>query len=884
MVTRIWRAVLDLIGWNRAEQELDEELRTHLERQIEQNLAQGMDPEEARYAAQRLFGGVQQVKERCRDVRGLNFIETIIQDLRYGLRQLRRNPGFTAVTVLTLALGIGANAAIFSLLYRDLLRPLPYPHGQRLVMFGMVVPSIDSRPFLFGSTYLRLRNTETPFESMASWRPGVSGCDVARRPAVRMMCARVESTFLPTFGVQPVLGRNFTSEEDRPGAPAVCLISFGLWQSRYGSSPEALGRVISIDDEPTRIIGILPRNFEWPTLARVDFVLPEKLPVSEASARPGTVLRGYARLKPGVSLAQARGELQPFLELSIQSAPPMFRKEIRLGLISVREDQVGSIRRPLWVLFGATLALLLISSANVMNLLLARLEVRQQELAVRTALGASRWRLLRLQLTESVLLGVGGGFVGAGLASLLLGVCVRVAPAAIPRIGQVSLGLPVLLLIAALSVLSGLLCSLGSLALVPAGTLLAGRSACYSDNRVRSGLVVVQVALSLVLLASAGLLLDTLRNIENIPVGIDATHVVSAEIILSAPGRRTSEATQFFQRLEPRLAALPGVTGVVVSDSLPPGGPEHSRPFFVIHVEGRPAFERGTGGLVGWRAVTPGYFRILHIPIIEGRGFVSADRDPQANVIVLSKTLARRLVSGEVAVGQHVQLSIPGPWYRVVGVVADVKNAGLTQPSDPEYYVVRKNAPDLGLPGAMTPGDLRHAFFLVRSPLPIAGMERLVRAAIASLDPTLPATISNLDARVDLLRVTPRFDAVLIGLFAMLGLLLSAIGLYGLVSYFVAWRTHEIGIRMALGAHRSEVLWMVMKQGMGLVLAGAAIGLVGALGVTRFFSSLLYGVRPADPLTLGTVSLVLVGVTLLACCIPARRAMKVNPAVALRHE
>jgi putative ABC transport system permease protein len=867
---------------SRAEREMEEELRSHLQDRADDLERRGVPRPEAERQARIEFGGYQRYKDECREALGTRLLGEFIADARYGIRQLRRSPGFTLVAVITLALGIGANAAIYSVLYRDLLRPLPYPHAQRLVMFGMVVPSIDSRPFLFASSYRELRNMQTPFESMASWRPGVNGCDVGGTPPERMNCARVESTFLPTFGVDPPLGRNFTSEEDRPGAPAVCLISYGLWQTRFGGNPAALGRVISIDEQPTRIIGILPRDFEWPTLARVDLVLPEKLSASEAA---GPVLRAYARLKRGVSIAQARAQLQRFVQEFIQSAPPMFRKEIRLGVTSVREDQVGSIRRALWILFGATLALLLIASANVANLLLARREVRQQELAVRAALGAGRWRLLRLQLIESVLLGAGGGSVGACLAFLILRVCIAVAPAGIPRIGQAGLGLPVFVLIAGLSVLSGVLCGLGSLSTRPAGILLPGRSASRRRGRLEAGLVVAQVALSLVLLMAAGLLLDTLRNIENIPIGIDTSHIVSAEINLPAqPATQAGEARQVFERLETRLAALPGVTRVVVTDSLPPGGPERSRPFFVIHVEGRPAFERGTGGLVGWRAVTPGYFRMLDIPIIKGRGFVAADRDPQVNDIILSKTLARRLFSGEDAVGQHVQLTAPGPWYRVVGVAADVKNAGLTRPPDPEYYVVRKNAPDLGLPGAMTPGDLRHAFFLVQTPLAARGIETLVRAAIASVDPTLPATISTLDARVDGLRVEPRFDAVLIGLFAMLGLLLAAIGLYGLVSYSVARRTHEIGIRMALGARREHVLKLIVSQGFRLALIGSAMGLAGALGFTRFLSSLLYGVKATDPLTFVVVSLLLIVVALLACYLPARRATKVDPAVALRHE
>ena len=869
----------------RAEQEMDDELRFHLEKQTEQNIARGMSEEEARFAALRTFGNVGHVKEECRDTWGARFIQELAADFRYGLRQLRRNPGFTVVAVLTLALGIGANAAIFSVLYRNLIRPLPYPNADRLVMFGVVVPALDSRPFFFGFSYLGLRHEQTPFESMASWIPGVHGCDTAAPQPQRMECAQVESTFLPTFGVRPVLGRNFTSEEDLPGGPPVCLISYGMWRSRFGGSPAALGQALSLDGESTRVVGILPRDFEWPTLAHVDIVLPEKLPPVAKGQSPGMALRAYARLKPGVSIEQARAQLQPFLEQFIQSAPPMFRKEIRMGIIPVREDQVGSVRQALWVLFGATLALLLLATANVTNLMLARAEVRQRELAVRSALGAGRWRLLQMRLIESTLLGLGGGIAGLGMGFGLLRVSVALAPAGIPRIEQAHLALPGVLLITGMSLLSGVLCGLGSsLAIPPAHLLLGSRTTGSLRRRLRSALVAAQVAVSVVLLAGAGLLLRTLRNIENIPLGMDTSHVVTADVTF---GKQTfvrpGEAAGFFDRLETRLSALPGVTSVALCDSLPPSGAEHSMPFFVLHPEGHPPFEKGTGGMVAWRAVTPGYFTMLDIPIIEGRSFVASDRGSQANVIILSKSLADRLFPGENPVGRRVQFTPPpGPWHDVVGIAGNVKNAGLIQEADPEYYLVRKNAPDLGLPNF--PDLQRHAFFLVRSPLAAGGVASMVRGAIASLDSTLPAQISTLDARVDRLRAQPRFDAVLTGLFAMLGLLLAGIGLFGLVSYSVARRTSEIGVRMALGAQKRDVVNLIVRQGLKLLLMGLIIGIGGALAVTRFLSSMLYGVTPTDPLTFIAVSLILIVVALAACYIPARRAAKVDPIVALRYE
>ena len=872
--------------WRKRKQsDFNSEIEAHIELETERLKEQGLSEEEARAAARRAFGNVTRAQERFYESSRWVWLDQLAQDIRYGLRQLRRNPGFTIVAVLTLALGIGANAAIFSVLYLNLLRPLPYPHGDRLVMFGMVVPALDSTPFLFDSSYLQIRNETTPFESMASWIPGVSGCDLEAQQPVRLACARAESTFLPTFGANPALGRNFTSEEDKPDAPQVCLISHALWQSRFGGNPGALGQLLVIDGTPTRIVGVLPRNFEWPTLTRVDIVLPEKLPAYQTGMQPRMALRSYARLEPGVTLAQARAQLEPIVQQFIQSAPPMFRKEIRLGLLTVREAQTGSIRRALWVLFGATIALLLLASANVTNLLLARGESRLREFAVRAALGASRWRQTRMQLIQSILLGLGGGAVGSALASFILRFCIALAPVGIPRISQLGLSIPGAALIAALSLLSGILCGLvSSLVIRPGGSILAGRFRGPSKGRLATALVAAQLAASLVLLAGAGLLLDTLRNIKNIPLGMETNHVISAEITLGSQDyKQPAQAVEFFEQLGTKLAALPGVTGVVVSDSLPPSGAERTLPFFVIHVEGRAPFERGTGGAVAWRAVTPGYFSMLDIPVLKGRGFVENDRDINTYSTVLSKTLAGRLFAGEYPIGRRLQLVPPsGPWYNVVGVAGDVKNGGLIREADPEYYVVRKNAPDLGL--AEWPGEVRHAFLLVRSPLAVEGVEKMMRGAVASLDPALPVEISPLDARVGRLLVEPKFDAALISLFATLGLLLVAIGLYGLVSYSVASQTQEIGIRMALGAEKSDVLRMVIGQGLKLTIIGVTIGIVGALALTRFLTSMLYGVKPTDPLTFIAVSSILIAVALLACYIPARRAAKVDPMVALRYE
>jgi predicted permease len=1141
MIIRIWRALMDLIRRNRVERELDEEPRTHLEHQIEQNMVRGMDAEESRYAAQRLFGGLQQVKERCRDVRGLNFIESIVQDLQYGFRQLRRNPGFTAIAVITLALGIGTATAMFSVIDNVLLRPFPYKNAGRYTTFFLwrLDRPGDGRGIFRMPEFLDYRKQNHVFEDMI----GYGGADVLYKGiqgTEKIAGAYVTANTFDFLGVRPLLGRGLSPDDGKLGSPPVFVMNYRLWESQFHGDRKLLGQPLTLNAKPTTLVGIMPPRFQF---ADASIWLP--LSVGRGGAAGSGVnqprfLVPIGLRKPGVSLRDVASYLNVVAHRLAKIYPKQYAKQFTVTASTLTDSEVGQLKPLLYILLAAVIMLLLIACSNVANLLLARATTRQKEIAVHAAVGASRSRLIRQLLVESLALAVAGAlFVWFLSYGGLKGAVVAIPEGVIPASAQVSLNPAVLLFASAVTVLtallsalapalhsvrgdldgrlreagqalnarplhgqlrgglviaevaisivlmagaglmlrtffalervdlgfnpeailhaqlllpqnednstirekmllqkildrvkalpgvnavsivaglppyggpndsmmvsgqtfsapryamfnlcssgyfaalqlplirgrllsetdidsarlvsvinqtlarhffgksdplgqeikftlldrwrdaphnaffriigvvgdskndgpqgrvhpeaflpytitvlgmglfSGALCSMGSLADRPERLPLAGRSAGRPHGRLGPALVVAQVSLSLALLVSACLLLETLRNIENIPIGIDTNHIISAEVNLPAQlSMRAGEATQFFDQLETTLAALPGVTGAGLSDSLPPGGPEHGCAFFQLHAAGYPPIEKGTGGLVGWRAVSPSYFKLLNIPIIEGRWFVTSDRDPSVNVIILSKMLAGRLFPGENPIGRSVRSACTADsWYTVVGVVANVKNAGLVRHPDPEYYVVRKREPDLGLVGV--PSDLRHAFFLVRSPLSSSAVEAMVRRAIASLHPALPAAISTLDARVDRLRVRPRFDAVLIGLFATLGLLLAAIGLYGLVSYSVAWRTHEIGVRMALGAQKMDVLSTVIKRGMELVMIGGGIGLGGALALTRFLRSLLYGVRPTDQSTFATVSLVLLGVAALACYVPARRATKVDPAVALRHE
>ncbi|HKS81595.1 MAG TPA: ABC transporter permease [Candidatus Acidoferrales bacterium] len=867
------------------DQDLDDEIAYHLEAKTEENVARGMLPEEARRAARIELGGVEQAKENMRSVRTGASLEMLFRDVRFAARMFRKNLGFTAVAVLTLAVGVGANTAVFSVLYRDLLHPLPYPDGNRLVFFGMVVPSADSRPFLFTAFYEQFRSAHTPFESITSWRPGIGDCDLTEDQPLRLACVRAESTFLPTFGIVPAVGSNFSVDEDGPDARHVCLISYALWQSRFDGSPSAVGQMLSIDAQPTRVIGVLPRNFEWPTLNHIDVVLPEALTTAELTSPMAGVVRSYARLKPGVSLAEARAQLGPAMEEWRRISPPMFRREMRLGLLPVREDQVGSIRPALLVLFGASLAIMLLGTANVATLSLARGAAREHEFAVRAALGASRSNVMRLQLAESTLLGLFGGATGAGIAFALLRLFIALAPEGIPRIAEAGFGVPLLTFALGASLLSGLICGLISACIPPPAHALHGGSS-LGPHRARLGgaLVAAQVAMSFVLVIEAGLFLETLRNIESVPLGMETKQVVTAEITLGQ-AYTPSTASELFARLEAGLRSLPGVTGAAVSDSLPPSGGERAHPLFDIQPEGRPAFPKGTGGLVGWRIVTPGYFQILGIPFLKGHAFIMSDQNPNMDVAIINEKLAQQLFPSESAIGQHIQLSVPaGPWYTIVGVCGDMKylnQSGRVEPSGPEYYLPRKR---LMSAGAATDSSDRHEFFLVRSPMKSTAVEQMLRSEIASLDPTLPAEISTLTARVDVLRVEPRFNAALISLFATLGFVLAAIGLYGVVSFLVAARTKEIGVRMALGASPQRVLGIVIARGFRLILAGLVVGIALAFAFGHVLQGLLYGVSARDPVIAGIAALLLLIVGLAACYIPARKAMRVDPMVALRYE
>jgi putative ABC transport system permease protein len=865
--------------------ETDEELQFHLEQQAAASIAAGMTPEEARRQAVITFGGVERTKEESHQQRPSFYIETVLQDIRYALRGFGRNPVFTLTILVTLMLGIGATTAVFSIVDRILFRSLPYAHADRLVSLGMV-HSVETHEFLMGNFYYNWRDHQKPFEAMTSEQTGAHECDLTEGKPAQLSCESVEGNFLSVLGVSPVLGRNFLSEEARPGGPNVALISYGLWLSHYSRDPGVLNKTIEIDGSPVRVVGVLPRDFEMPRLQAVDVLFP--MAVDEAADRSanggyGGPRRAFARLKPGVSIQQALAELQPLFQEDLKSVPSELRYDIHLKVGSLRERQMQSARLGAWVLLGAVFAVLLIACANVAGLLMARGASRGRELAVRSALGASRGRLVRQALTEALLLSVAGAVAGCGLAEALLRFFVAIAPATIPYLAQTRLDLRIIGFTVLLSILCGALFGLAPAWQRPSGDALNGRSFTHvSHATMRQSLVILQIAGSMVLLAGAMLLVRSFRNLENQRFGMRDDSTLTVSVSLGEHNYPTGQSQMmFFQGLERRLRFGPGVSLVATTDSLPPVSEHDVTRYDLIQVSGRAPSNRQTGAVVAYRLISPDYFRALDIPMVQGNGFSDEELTSSEQVIVLSQLLASMLFPGENAVGQRIRFGshAEDAWYTVAGVAANVKNGGLTGEEEPEYYVLRRNrAEDWDRGGTWG----RTSVVVVRSALPPEAMSPWIRSQVAALDPTLPVDIATLRQRVAKLADQPRFQMTLVGFFAAAGLALAMIGLYGVIAYLVAQRTQEIGVRMALGADKGDILRLVMGRSLRLILLGIAVGLVAALAVTRVLSSLLYSIGPHDPVTFGLVTLLLVLVAVVAALIPARSATTVDPIVALR--
>jgi putative ABC transport system permease protein len=870
------------------EKHLDAELRFHLEQRITDLVASGMNPVEARRRAHLDFGGLDQVKEVCRDVGAGQLVETLIQDIRYGLRMLAKNPGFTAVAVLTLALGIGANTAIFTVVNAVILRPPPFPNPEQLVtVFERDLKKGYDQNAPAGANYLDWRAQNNVFSQMAAYGGGQVNVTGDQRPE-RVAGAAVTANLFPLLGIAPLLGRTFVSEEGQPGNDQVVILSYGLWQERFGGRSDIVGGSITVNGRACTVIGVMPPGFVFPgdtgTVQRIYTWPPARLWVPLAldaktwAVRSDHYLSVIARLKPNVTMEQATSEMDAIEQRLVKQYPNEFiGSEVLLVPLST---QIASGLEPvLLVLLGAVAFVLLIACANVANLLLARAAQRKKEIAVRTALGASRLRVIRQLIVESLLLGISGGALGVLLAGWGLKLLKVVVPENFPRVEYVRVDGWVLGFTTVVAFVTAIIFGLAP-ALQTSRTDLTeslkeggrGSAEGLGHSRLRGLLVVSEIALSLVLLAGAGLMIRSFSRLENTSLGFNPDHVLTMELSLPESKYRQGEQRKVtIQQIMDRLEVLPGVKSASATTLLPLAGGNFNS---AIEIEGEELKTPGQSPSTEVRAVTPQYFKTMGIPLEQGRFITSQDTNSSPQVLLINQTLARTWLPHENPIGRRATLGWSGFSGQIVGVVGDTKEFGVDAEVREEVYIPYSQAPfrqalALALRTTSDPVQLAHA----------------AHGAILDADPDLPVSnVRTMEQVVSGSISQPRFRAVLLGLFAGLALALAGIGIYSVISYSVAGRTHDIGIRMAIGAEQSEVLKLVFKQSLALILAGTVSGLALAFVLTRLVASWLYQIRSNDPVTFVGVVLLLFFVGLLATYIPARRATKVDPMVALRHE
>jgi len=803
-------------------------------------------------------------------------LEHLLQDLRYAARSLASSRASSAVAIVSLALGVGATTSVFSAVDRILFRSLPYGHADRLVSIGVSFPSLPY-DFMFGASYLDLRRHQTDFAAVTSWT-GVNDCDLTDGEPIRLSCAAVESTFLSTLEINPELGRSFNAAEDRPDQPLSVLLSFGLWQSRFGGQTDVIGHLVSLDGQPARVVGVLPRDFETPTLVHADLVIPQGLDDATLARAPtGRPLRVIARLRPGMTLSQARAVGEAIVAQMLPQARGGLVREAKPRVRALRDLQVGDAKLVSWVLLGAVIAVLLLACANVANLLLAQSVMRQRELAIRVALGADRIRLARLAFSESLLLVSLGGAAGSLVACGLLKLFVNAAPEGIPRLSQAGIDMRVLAFTTLCSLSCALIFGTAPALARPAPEALSGSRTVAGRRGSASQLLIgAQLAFSLAVLTAAGLLVHALWRIQQRPLGMETQQVMTASMSLSRERYRDiGQQLAFSEKLEERLRNTVGLTTVAVSDSHPPEVSLRSKPLGALKIDGRPPESPGVGTVV-WRAVTPAYFQALRIPIRRGRGFTEQDRNPGRDVMVVSQSLARLLFHNGDVVGHSVN------GVEIVGVAGDVRNSGGTANDDSEYYVPRSHAADAVIYGY--PDELRRLVAIVRTPLAPEAASPAIRSVVAALDGTLPVRIETMAESTGRLSVRPRFNAMLLALFAVIALVLSALGVYGLLGFLVAQRTREIGVRVALGATPMSIFYTVLRTAVRWLAAGVGCGLVLSIVMSRAIGSLLYGVPKLDPAAWLLAVAVLVGGALAAAWRPCWRAVRVDPVEALRHQ
>jgi predicted permease len=869
------------------------EMDAHLEMHIEENLQRGMDAAEARRQALIKLGGVAQTAQDYRARRGLPFLETLAQDIRYAFRMLRKSPGFTAVAVLTLALGIGANTAIFSIVDAVLLRPLPLKNPSRLVMLWEGIPEIGFPKITASAPDIMFYEREQKsFDSVGSFQNEQLDISGGTGEPERIVATRVSASIFPTLGVSPLIGRTYTDAEDKSRANVVVL-SYGIWHRRYGADANIVGQTVDLDRVPYTVLGIMPKGFVFPLpgpqgsdYTPADVWVPMAFTKEELTGWGNFFNNSVlCRLKPGVTMAQAQAEANLIAGILIQQYPAALLKafpnaHLHLFLSSFHEEIVGSIQTLLLVLMAAVGLVLLIACANVATLLLSRAASRSKEVAIRTALGASRGRLIRQMLTESLLLALAGGVLGVLIAFWGTKGLLSLVPSSIPLPPAVSMGGSVLAFVAAICCVTAVVFGVAPAFQISAISLQGslqegGRSGTpgQARRRLQGVFVTAEFALALVLLIGAGLLVRSFAKLAATNPGFRADHVLTMNVPLAPRAYpKAAQVRQFYQQALQQISALPGVKSDGVSTDLPFNGNEHD----AVQLEGKPGSVPAVA--VSW--VFGDYFSTMGVRLLRGRGFTPEDRTGSQLVALVSKGAANALWPGQDAIGKR--FNVAGGVEVVVGIVGDVSDGALADKPDPHVYIPYLQTPDVFFEG---PNQLRAMNIAVRTTEYPAALTSAAVHEIHSLDSDLAiAKIRTMDQDASDSVAAPRFNTSLLGIFSLAALFLAAIGIYGVLAYTVAQQTHEIGVRIALGAQRRDVMRLVLAQGARLALVGIVIGVLAAFGLTRLMASLLYGTSASDPLTFAVVSIVLFAVALLACYIPARRAMKVDPMVALRYE
>ena len=815
-------------------------------------------------------------------------MQTFLQDLKYALRMLRKNPAFTAVAILTLAVGIGANSAIFSVVNSVLLRPLPYRQPGQLVRVYSEFPTMKLQKFwLSAPEMLDIQREAKSWESIGAWAPGGQNVGTESEP-LRVTSAAITRSLIDVLGVSPQLGRNFTEEEDRKGGPNVAIISNSLWQKGFGGASDIIGKQIQVNAKTTTVVGVMPLGFGFPPGSndQVELLVPFQFDPANPGNRAGHYLSVIGRLRSGVTIEQAQSEMTSLMNGWRSEG----RAQHLLGppnhpvlMVNLHEDVVGAARKAVWLLMSAVGFVLLIACVNVANLLLARAESRHREFAVRLALGAGVRRMVRQFIAEGFVLVLIASILGVAIAFAGLKVLLLFAPDSVPRTEEIGVGLPVLAFTIAVAIVAVFLFGLAPLAQISERNLAtwiraAGQRAIRGGGQtLRKSLVVAEIALAVILVIGSGLMIRAFWKLQQVNTGFDPNGVVSFSLNLPSVKYDNAQRLQLVNSLEQKLSSIPGVASASMADGLPPLRRIDAND---TEIEGyQPTPDGPAQNVDYWNIVSKDYFSLMKIRLLEGRTFEPQDDNPKAMpVVVVNQALAKRFWTGS-PIGRRVNPGFQDPkvWFTIVGVVEDTKNAGMDKPASPELYFQTRQVADQLLGGTVS--------FVVRTSNNSAPIEGSIRNAVRELDPSLPVyNLWSMDELVSKSVVQPRFLALLLATFSGIALFLAAIGIYGVMAYSVAQRTQEIGVRMALGARPLHVLRLILKQSLGMLVIGAVIGLAGAFMLTRLMRTLLFEVTATDPLTYISVIGILTVVALLACYIPARRAAKVDPLIALRYE